>query len=159
MVKVTWYEAVAFCQWLAETTGRPFRLPSEAEWEKAASWDQNTGQKRIWPWGDAFDAKRCNTSESEKGDTTTAYAYSPTGDSAFGATDMAGNIWEWTGSVFKRYPYHSGREDLTAKGDRVLRGGSFYTSARLARCTYRRHLVPHSLSGFNGFRVCVSLGL
>ena len=55
VVMVSWWDAAAYAQWLAECTGQPWRLPSEAEWEKAASWDAATGTARLYPWGDAFD--------------------------------------------------------------------------------------------------------
>ncbi len=148
----------AFCRWLASASGRPFRLPSEAEWEKAASWDEKARQKRIWPWGDTFDNAKCNSRDGGKGGTTPVGAYSPAGDSAYGVVDMAGNVWEWTRSLWGKdwqtpsfvYPYDPAdrqRENLDAPLDilRVLRGGSFDVDARGVRCAVRLRLV--------GFRV------
>jgi formylglycine-generating enzyme required for sulfatase activity len=162
VVNVSWYDAVAFCTWLAKATGRPFRLPSEAEWEKAASWDEKTRQKRIWPWGNAFDAAKCNTSEGKERGSTPVGAYSLAGgDSPCRAADMAGNVWEWTNSLFKGYPYDpkDGREDPNDSGSRVLRGGSFLYGAWDARCAYRVGLLPDLWNDDYGFRIGVSPGL
>jgi len=112
VVNVSWHDAVAYCNWLAEVTGKPYRLPSEAEWEKGARGTDG----RIYPWGNRWDAKRCNTGESGKEGTTPVGAY-PEGASPYGLLDMAGNVWEWTRSVYKSYPYDpdDGREDLQAE--------------------------------------------
>jgi formylglycine-generating enzyme required for sulfatase activity len=99
VVNVTWHDAVTYCRWLSEVTGRPYRLPSEAEWEKGARGSDG----RIYPWGNQWDAKRCNTRESGKRDTTPVGAF-PEGASPYGLLDMAGNVWEWTRSVYKSYP-------------------------------------------------------
>ena len=104
VVNVSWHDALAYAQWLAEHTNQPGRLPSEAVWEKAARWDARTGTARIYPWGDTFDAKRCNTSESKQGITTPAGSY-PNGASPYSVQGMSGNVWEWTNSVYKPYPY------------------------------------------------------
>jgi formylglycine-generating enzyme required for sulfatase activity len=122
VVNISWHDAVAYCRWLSGVTGRPYRLPSEAEWEKGA----RDTDGRIYPWGNQWDAKRCNTRESGKRDTTPVGAYLE-GASPYGLLDMAGNVWEWTRSVYKSYPYDpdDGREDLEAKGIGVLRGGSW----------------------------------
>jgi hypothetical protein len=84
VVNVTWREAVAYAKWLSECTGQPWRLPNEAEWEKAARGTDG----RISPLGDDFDASRCNTKESDQGMTTPVGGY-PTGASSYGAQDMA----------------------------------------------------------------------
>ncbi len=121
---------MAYAKWLAERTGQPWRLPSEAEWEKAAR--GTDGQ--IYPWGDTFDASRANTDEGKKGGTTPVGSY-PSGASPFGALDMAGNVWEWTNTVYKPYPYVAtdGRERLDSTENRVLRGGSWYFNLPGAR--------------------------
>jgi formylglycine-generating enzyme required for sulfatase activity len=155
VVLVSWHDAVAYCNWLAEVTGKPYRLPSEAEWEKGARGSDG----RIYPWGNQWDAKRCNTYEGGKGDTTPVGAY-PHGASTYGLLDMAGNVWEWTRSVYKDYPYVSGdgREDLESGGSRVVRGGSWFDIQRLVRCAYRYRHDPDLWSYYGGFRVVVSLG-
>ena len=121
------------------------RLLSEAEWEKAASWDlgrqsylldeepaSDIGQKRLYPWGDEFDQGKCNTIEAGIQNTTPVGTYSPYGDSPYGCTDMIGNVLEWTLSEKKDYPYvaEDDREDTeTTKNEttkyRVLRGGAW----------------------------------
>jgi formylglycine-generating enzyme required for sulfatase activity len=170
VVYVSWHDAVAYCNWLSEVTGRPYRLPSEAEWEKGARGTDG----RLWPWGNEWDAKRCNTGESGKldttpvgtylslrrvtphtaGDTTPVGAY-PQGASLYGLLDMAGNVWEWTRSVDKSYPYDpdDGRENLEAEGLRVLRGGAFRSSARGVRCAARNRNFPNYFFRYYGFRV------
>jgi formylglycine-generating enzyme required for sulfatase activity len=143
---VSWYDAVAFCQWVSQMTGWQVRLPSEVEWEKAASWkevDKETGKQRdrgrklVYPWGnEPSTEKLCNFNMNVR-DTTPVGRYSPAGDSPYGCADMAGNVGEWTGSLWGKdwekphfgYPYFAGdgREDLAAGADvrRVSRGGSF----------------------------------
>ena len=95
------------------------------------------------------------------GDTTPVGRYSPRGDSPYGCADMAGNVWEWTRSLKKGYPYDpaDGREDLEAKGPRVVRGGSWGGSRRVARCAFRRWNFPVNFLNDLGFRVVVSLAL
>ena len=121
-VNVSWRDAAAFCRWLGQGTGLAFRLPTEAEWEKAA----RGADGRIYPWGDAPpDETLCNI-DGTVGDTTPVGTY-PKGASPCGALDMAGNVWEWTGSLYKEYPYDAadGREDPSGGGLRVVRGGSW----------------------------------
>jgi formylglycine-generating enzyme required for sulfatase activity len=159
-VQITWQEATAFCAWLNQAhsaelpQGHQFRLPSEAEWEKAARGEFGFE----WPWGNEFDQNKCNSAEGKKGGTTPVGAYSPAGDSPYGAADMAGNVWEWTQSLWKGYPYDArdGREDLKAADRRVLRGGSFYYDLRLVRCAARRWDAPDNRDRRYGFRVVLS---
>ena len=119
LVGVNWYEAVVFSRWASK------RLPTEAEWEKAA----RGTEARRYPYGNTFDAARCNTNITDNAPNTTTPVgkFSPLGDSPYGVQDMSGNIWQWTSSLFKPYPYHAddGRENLDAPGKRVLRGGGF----------------------------------
>jgi iron(II)-dependent oxidoreductase len=119
LVGVNWYEAVVFARWSGK------RLPTEAEWEKAA---RGTDGRR-YPWGDSFDPARCNTNlaQNSANTTTPVGKFSPQGDSPYGAQDMAGNIWEWTSSAVRPYPYDpgDGREDLSRVERRVLRGGGY----------------------------------
>jgi formylglycine-generating enzyme required for sulfatase activity len=151
---VSWHDAVTYCRWLAEITGKPYRLPNEAEWEKGARGTDG----RIYPWGNRWDAERCNTRESSKpGDTTPVGAY-PEGASPYGVLDMAGNIWEWTNSLWKPYPYRSddGREDPSTWGRRVIRGGSWNYYRRGARCASRYRYSPGPRYYHRGFRVAAS---
>jgi toxoflavin biosynthesis protein ToxD len=155
VVGVSWQDALAYCKWLSRKTGAEMRLPTEAEWERAARGDG----EHIYPWGDAFDPWRCNTMESGKHAPTEVGAYSPGGDSPFGAADMVGNVWEMTSTLLKPYPYRKddGREDLAAAGKRVLRGGSWYYSRKLARCAAREGCLPEYVSPAMGFRLARSL--
>ncbi|MBI5293827.1 MAG: SUMF1/EgtB/PvdO family nonheme iron enzyme [Chloroflexi bacterium] len=161
VVRVSWEDAISYCQWLhgllkAELpAGLVLRLPTEAEWEKAA----RGADGREYPWGNEFDKNNCNTSEGGKGGTTSVGSYSSRGNSPYGCADMTGNVWEWCHSLYKPYPYKAtdGRESETAAGSRVLRGGSFYNDNSAARCTYRLGYSRVALYYyFGGFRVVAS---
>jgi formylglycine-generating enzyme required for sulfatase activity len=165
VVGVSWYEAVAYCRWLTEalrTAGalgedEVVRLPTEAEWEKAARGEH----ARRWPWGDDFDPARANTGEGRPSRTTPVGKYSPAGDSPYGAADMAGNVWEWCSSLYVDYPYDTGdgREDLEAGAPRVVRGGSWDLSQSNARCAFRLSYVPDDWDPDFGFRIVVAPAL
>lgn len=157
VVGVSWQDAAEYCRWLSGRAKGAFRLPTEAEWEKAASWDEKGGKKQTWPWGDEWNAERCNTKEGGPGETTPVGQYSPAGDSPLGVADMAGNVWEWCQGFLKPYPYKAddGREDLEASGRRVLRGGSWIGSRHKARSAVRRELSSGRWLDFIGFRVAV----
>ena len=162
MVHVSWYDARDYCQWLSEVTGRGYALPSEAEWEKGARGTDG----RIYPWGNQWDTTRCNSEESGLGKTTSVHAY-PQGASPYGVLDMAGNVWEWTRSLWGkswerpdyRYPYRptDGRENLDAGQEelRVLRGGAFGRYHGFVRCASRLRRFPSYSGGGLGFRVVV----
>ena len=129
VVNVSWEDAVAYCRWLSEQSGRTYRLPSEAEWEKAARGDDG----RIYPWGNEWDASRANTGEAGPGNTTPVGQYSTVGgDSPYGLADMAGNVWEWTADWYQAYPESDYQSDEYGEQYRVVRGGSF-TSSRTTR--------------------------
>jgi formylglycine-generating enzyme required for sulfatase activity len=159
VVYVNWNAVMEYCQWLnnllkAELpSGLVLRLPTEAEWEKAA----RGTDEREYPWGNTFDKNKCNSDEGKKGRTTSVGLYSPQGDSPYGCADMAGNVWEWTHSEYKAYPYNAkdGRENEKS-GIRVLRGGSFYNYHWDCRCAYRDRSFPFDLYSGYGFRVVVS---
>jgi formylglycine-generating enzyme required for sulfatase activity len=95
VTRVSWHDAVAYCEWLSEVTSRPYRLPTEAEWEKGARGIDGL----VYPWGDWWDAKRCNNKKGNKRRTTPVGAF-PEGASPYGLLDMAGNVWEWTESLW-----------------------------------------------------------
>jgi formylglycine-generating enzyme required for sulfatase activity len=171
VVLVTWQDAVAYCRWLSAVSGYRCRLPSEAEWEKAACWDPEARHARRYPWGDTFDAERCNVDAhgalrlqtSAVGGLTAADGVWETLTrrtekscvSAYGLVDMAGNVWEWTGSLYRSYPYDAGdgREDPEAEGKRVVRGGAYDEVALLARCAWRNGVQPDLQAANTGFRV------
>jgi formylglycine-generating enzyme required for sulfatase activity len=140
LVNVTWHDALAYVQWLAQVTGEPWRLPTEAEWEKAA----RGTDRRIYPWGNQWDRTRANTEDGGPGDTTPVGSY-PGGVSLYGAQDMAGNVLEWTSTTFQPYPYQAddGREDLGNQALKVMRGGAWGDSPRGARsaCRYATQLA------------------
>jgi toxoflavin biosynthesis protein ToxD len=128
-VLISWTRARRYCHWLGG------RLPTEAEWEKAARGPDG----RTWPWGDEWRADNCNTAEHAAEGTTLVGAYSPNGDSPYGAADMSGNVWEWCSSLSDPYPYDAddGREDQGTESRRVLRGGAFEQDRFMARCATR----------------------
>jgi formylglycine-generating enzyme required for sulfatase activity len=158
---LSWEDATAYAHWLAQITSQPWRLPTEAEWEKAARWDAEKRVSRLYPWGNQWDKKRANTGESRPHQKTKVGAYASLGDaSPCGAHDLAGNVWEWTSSISKRYPYRQddGRENpnSTSTESRVLRGGSWYSGYVAARTAYRREMIPrHYHVGDGGLRLAL----
>jgi toxoflavin biosynthesis protein ToxD len=146
--------ADAYAAWLSQRTGRRFRLPTEAEWEYAASLDDG----REFPWGGDFEPQRANTVECGPLSTTPVGMY-PLGRTATGLDDMAGNVEEYTADLYRAYPGGEHiRDDLQmAQGDyRVARGGSFTRYGDLARCR-RRHGWFQSPIYAMGFRLAESL--
>lgn len=176
VVGITWYEAMAFCRWLTERlqekrtqkTNSPsinkslldelvsghaiITLPSEAEWEKAAC----GSSYRCYPWGDDFDPNKINSQETGIG-TTNVVGCFPGGTSPYGVQELSGNVWEWTLSVYRPYPYVAmdGREDIHAKEERVIRGGSFTSTASDVRCSTRSKVKPDFQSNDLGFRIAI----
>jgi formylglycine-generating enzyme required for sulfatase activity len=148
-VGVSWYEAIAFCAWLAEKLKLEIRLPHEAEWEQAARWNAQRRQadNRHFPWGDAEKdvAQRCNMGDTGIGHTS-AVGLFPGGNADCGAMDMSGNVWEWCENWY---------EDKTMQY-RVLRGGSFGNVPGYLRCGGRYNGPPDYRDYYVGFRVvCV----
>jgi len=144
VVNVSWRDAVAFCTWAG------VGLPSEAQWEKAARGTDG----RLYPWGNQPPTdKLCNFNDRVKA--TTPVDNYPAGASPYGCLDMAGNVWEWTSSLYQGYPYdpNDGREDPKADGARTLRGGTFDFSDYYVRCAYRFDFVPDDRYYGVGFRV------
>ena len=150
VIGVSWYEASAYCRWLSEATGSAYRLPSEAEWEKAA---RGTGG-RLYPWGNEFDPGRCNARPGGVQRTTRVGRYSPAGDSPSGCAGMAGNVSEWTSSTFAPYPYAAadGRECPEGGGERVTRGGSWHSPVLRVRTVSRGVNDPAFTDNDLGFR-------
>lgn len=156
VVGVSIDDAISYCKWLSKKTSSEFRLPSEAEWERAARWIDG----RMYPWGNVFDPWRCNTLESGYNSTTPVGIYSTSGDSRDECADMVGNVWEWTRSQYKPYPYsfNDGREDFDRNSKYVVRGGAWYYSRKMARCTAREGVAVDYQSPSLGFRLARSVG-
>ena len=129
------------------------RLPSEAEWEWAAGGPSH----RKYPWGDEFDPDKANTLEGRILGTSPVGAY-PGGAAECGALDLSGNVYEWTHSLFKDYPYQvdDGREAVEAEGKRVMRGGSWSGNQRSARVSSRTDPHPDTFDFSSSFRVVVA---
>jgi formylglycine-generating enzyme required for sulfatase activity len=166
VVGVSWYEAQAYAAWLTEClrqadrlpAGLAVKLPSEAQWEKAARGRAGF----LWPWGDRWDSTRCNTLESRIQLPSPVGMY-PHGASPYGAFDMAGNVWEWCQDWYdeKEYERRQGSPVLDPSGPetgqaRVIRGGSWNFNRSLARCAYRNWSEPGDFNRDLGFRVALS---
>lgn len=163
VVYVSWADAQKFVKWMNTNfvTQLPkeyvFCLPSELEWEKAARGVMGFA----YPWGNEADINKCNSIESGKKDTTSVGFYSPQGDSPYGCADMAGNVWEWTRSFYRSYPYNpnDGREDENSESVIVLvrRGGSFAGDHGYCRSVSRDPQPPNFPGDKNcGFRIVIS---
>jgi formylglycine-generating enzyme required for sulfatase activity len=150
VVGITWYEAVAYANWLAEKTGKPYRLPTEAEWERAAAGTEG----RRYPFGSRAHAQVANVRDAGIGQTTAVGVF-PGDCTPEGLFDMAGNVWEWCSSLDKPYPYvvNNGRENLEGSAARILRGGSFDSARKAIHSTERRPVDPHAVVSLIGFRV------
>jgi len=170
IVNVSWYDAVAYCDWLTvQLRSLPnflsekiynwrVTLPSEAQWERAARGRHGN----IYPWGDQSDPNKANTRESKIGGTSVVGCF-PTGESPDGLMDLIGNVWEWTCSHFDDYPYPppgKAREERECSPIRsittlVLRGSSWEESLIKARCARRLRNNPNNKYDSVGFRVCL----
>lgn len=165
VVGVNWYETLAYAAWLAKVTGKAYRLPSEAEWEWAArrwaaptfwSWGTRHHDRR-YPWGNGWDGACCNWRGSGLNRPNPVGVYQQ-GSTADGLYDMAGNVYEWTLSLYHPYPYDpaDGREAIGGEGLRVLRGGSWSIDKDRVRCAYRLRYSPRLWNGYNGFRLAMA---
>jgi len=155
VVVVSWYEAAAYAGWLSKITGKAYRLPSEAEWEKAAR--GTDGWK--YPWGNEFDKNFCNSDESGLG-RTSAVGIFPKGKSPYGCLDMAGNVWEWCADWFDKKYYSKcpvkNPPGPTEGSHRVCRGGSWFGVAQYCACAVRDAYLPGDRGIVLGFRLARS---
>lgn len=149
---VSWYEADAFARFVGK------RLPTEAEWTKAASWDVNAGVSRPYPWGETL-MNQCNYGQ-HIGHTTPVNHFANYA-SPYGCQDMLGNVWEWTHTWFDGYPGFRAFPDPDYSqtyfdgAHRVLRGGSWATSRWVLRNSARNWYHPHRRELFAGFRCAI----
>ena len=158
VIHVGWYEASAYCAWARR------RLPTEAEWELAASGEPTpdgrglTGRRRMFPWdNEPPSPERANLDSAAQG--VVDVRALPAGDSAFGCRQMIGNVWEWTEDAF--YPFPGFVVDPYREYSapwfgyqKVLRGGCWTTRSRLIRNTWRNFYTPDRRDVFGGFRTC-----
>lgn len=159
------YEAsVAYCLWVSSQTGQVIGLPTEAQWEKAAGWDPTTSTQREYPWGNSLpNPNLLRYVESPANRPATPVGSYPKGASAYGALDMAGNVWEWTADWFDENYYRRTGVSLDPTGPitgiaRVTRGGSWAREGRLAATTVRNPVRPSTTSNELGFRCAMTAG-
>ncbi|MCS7011366.1 MAG: bifunctional serine/threonine-protein kinase/formylglycine-generating enzyme family protein [Anaerolineales bacterium] len=160
VVNVSWDDAVAFCEWLSRVSGKKIRLPTEAEWEKAARGTDG----RMYPWGYKRPSKNmCNFAPGALSfgeGTTPVGRYSPQGDSPYGCVDMAGNVWEWTADwyaadYYRFSPTRNPSGPVNGRG-RVLRGGAWVSDENAIRSAYRYWSLPNGRNDRIGFRCAFS---
>jgi iron(II)-dependent oxidoreductase len=153
VVGVNYEDASAYADWAGK------RLPTEQEWEKAASWGPNATKKRMWPWGDEAGEGRATVSS----DHPTTVGSEPDGASAYGVQDLAGNVFEWVDAFYQAYPNNTATDANFGNTKRVVRGGSFRSPVEDGR-TSRRFYAPAEFtaeekkerSWLIGFRCAVS---
>jgi len=153
VVHVSWFEADAFAR------AHGARLPTEVEWEKAATWDEDNGVARRYPWGNRRPVADQHANLDHRGCGTAPVDAYPQGSSPYGCLGMIGDVWEWTGSLFDGYsgfvahPYKEYSEVFFGTHYRVLRGGSWATRTRVATSTFRNWDYPQRRQIFSGFRI------
>jgi formylglycine-generating enzyme required for sulfatase activity len=157
VVEVSWHDAKDFCAWAAQQLDRIVRLPTEAEWEKAARGVDG----RIYPWGNEPPSPLLCNYNRNQGGTTPVGQYSPAGDSPYGCADMSGNVWEWCADWYQA-DYYKDAPSRNPTGpvggeSRVLRGGSWYSLVRNVRGADRGWNDPTNSDYNYGFR-CVAVG-
>lgn len=146
IVFVSWYESLAFCQWLSDKTGKTILLPTEQQWHRAAQADT----KWVYPWGDEFDANLCNSSVVRQSKVTTPVISYPGGASPYSVLDMIGNICEWTLTNYD----NPDDNDLDEVFYRALRGGDWHeVDEEVLTISSRLRLSPTTRDYRDGFRI------
>ncbi|MDS4042035.1 MAG: SUMF1/EgtB/PvdO family nonheme iron enzyme, partial [Candidatus Competibacter sp.] len=140
-----WLEAMAYCRWLSARLGYEVRLPTEWEWQQAATGGDPANQ---YPWGSEWDGNRANTYESELSHTTAVGMY-PHGISPVGVLDMSGNVWEFCLNEYSK-PQNV---TLLGRSYRVVRGGAWFDARSVARAAFRFFNAPVNRLFNVGFRV------
>ena len=157
VVHISWFEADAFAR------AHGARLPTEQEWEKAATWDQETQTARLHPWGDSPPQPGVTANLDHLAGGTLTVDALPAGASAYGCLGMIGDVWEWTASCFGGYPgfvahpYREYSEVFFGSEYRVLRGGAWATRPRVAATTFRNWDYPQRRQIFAGLRIARDL--
>ena len=154
VVNVSWYDATTYATWLAQLTGQRWRLPTEAEWERAARGTDG----HTFPWGNTFAINRCNTAESGNNGPTDVGKYVRLHDASFYKVhDLAGNVWEWTSSLSKPYSDEAHTQSVAANepGQRIRRGGSWIEDYTFATTTRRLASNPEISHPTYGFRLAI----
>src|SRR5690349_535243 len=157
VVHISWFEADAFAR------AHGVRLPTEAEWEKAATWDQEQGRALPYPWGDEPPVPGVHANVDQLGAGTHPAGAHPEGRSPYGCLGMIGDVWEWTSSDFGGYPgfsahpYKEYSEVFFGSDYKVLRGGSWATRARVVTPTFRNWDFPQRRQIFAGLRIARDL--
>ncbi len=151
VVNVSWYDAMAYSQWLSEMTAKSIGLPTQAQWEKAARGHKG---RRKYPWGNQFDSTRCNSLEIGLYGTTPAGIFRE-GQSPYGCLDMTGNVWEWCADWYGEYPSGPFRNPSgpTSGSFRVIRGGGWFNFERDCHSAFRCRDDPGARGGSYGFRL------
>ena len=162
VVGVSWYEAVAYANWLAAVTGKSYRLPTEAEWERAARHTDG----RIYPWGNDWNANAANSEKAAIG-RPVAVGIFPDGAAQCGALDMSGNVWEWCQTRWRdedgteypeKYTAIDGRENLAGGSSvwHVLKGSAYYSETNVLQASVRGRHYPYYGGNSRGLRLVVS---
>jgi len=153
VIHVSWFEAEAFAR------AHGARLPTEVEWEKAATWDEDNGAARALPWGTDPLVPGVHANVDQRGGGPAPAGVYHSGASPYGCLGMIGDVWEWTASRFEAYhgfvahPYKEYSEVFFGTDYRVLRGGSWATRARVATSTFRNWDYPQRRQIFAGIRI------